>query len=171
MDTLSDAELQQINGRTPFSATQGRHTFGTASAEMGSMQPTSAAQWIDQNWKRLVVAPEDLDRWTTKDDDALRVAGVYFLWSGDTGLNYIGHSGDVLYRMVQHKWSRRIPFDTFSVIEIDPNPFEYGLCAPTLEKSYIEALEPPYNILRTGTGIRKMVKAIRKLWVPIESTT
>lgn len=127
---------------------------------------STPAQWLEENWPLLVIAPESLDRWSPGDSDAPHVGGVYFLWNG-TALEYVGCSGDVLYRVAQHVWSRRIKFDSFSVIEIDPEPHSFDLCAKVIEKSYIEALRPFRNILRTG-GNMQMAEAIRKLWVPIE---
>lgn len=63
----------------------------------------------------------------------------------------------MLYRLAQHRWAGRIAFDTFSVIEVDPSPFPFDLCAPPLERAYIEALEPPLNTLKAATTLRKMV--------------
>lgn len=135
---------------------------------MGSAEPRTAHEWIERNWPRLVVAPQDLPRWKPGDSDAPRSAGVYFLWAGETGLDYIGCSGDVLYRLAQHRWAGRIAFDSFSVIEVDPNPFPFDLCAPTIERAYIEALEPPLNTLKAATTLRTMVMEIRRAWVPTD---
>lgn len=117
--------------------------------------------WLAKNWKRYIILSDSQDLWEFGNEEAPRVSGVYFLWSGDLRLLYIGQSGDVLHRMNQHAWGRKIRFRYFSMIEMDMD------IAPIIELAYICALQPPHNNLFGPVrwdGHNRMARLIKRLW-------
>jgi hypothetical protein len=117
--------------------------------------------WLAARWKRYVRSIDALDMWHFGDPDAPMVEGVYFLWSAEFDLLYIGMSVDVPMRLIQHKHARRIPFAYFSVIEVDM------ASAPDVELAYICALTPPHN-KKFGPvrwfGHNRMSRLIARVW-------
>lgn len=130
-------------------------------------KPGSPAAWIDENWRRFVVAPADLRTWDRGDMTAPQLSGVYFLWAADGGLEYIGHSVDTHYRMNQHAWAERIPFVAYSALPVDCPDTVLEFALPCFEANYIKALMPPHNSRWSPAALssaKGMDEAIAAAW-------
>lgn len=72
---------------------------------------------------------------------------------------------NVQNRIAQHTWAGRIPFDGYSVIDVEDERVLFMLEA--IENAYIKALETPFNYRTKGLRMRnepEAVQAIRAAW-------
>jgi len=96
-----------------------------------------ATEWVTNNRASLVLSvPDILSRsFTFNVDSPVRFGGLYFKIR-DGEIVYVGQSGDIYWRLVQHDW-----FDETAVIQVDAR-----LPRLSLEAAYIAALLPPENV-------------------------
>lgn len=134
---------------------------GDAASGIGAGTPAWWCRYMAAEWRRYLVGADQPV--TAYPGDDLPREGVYFLWTADWGLEYIGISSGIEYRLLQHTRAGRV-FKYVGVIEI-----EDAWAREVVETAYIEALAPAGNGRRGYARFSKheeMVAAIRELWAP-----
>lgn len=117
--------------------------------------------WLDLVWRRYVVGPDHGQPYYSDSAALPGESGVYFLWSEDWALLYVGMSNEIRCRIANHVADRRIPFRYVIHIAVDTD------LAPYVEKAYIDALQPPYNRkydISHWDGHARMVRLIERIW-------
>lgn len=120
-------------------------------------------RWLDSNWRRYIIGPRVfLDSFWKFDSRDLPVfSGIYFLWSEDWRLLYIGKASCIYNRMVAHGKAGRIPAVYVTCFELE------SPVSPQIETAYIHALTPPYNVRyepKHWKHHERAEKLIRRLW-------
>jgi hypothetical protein len=117
--------------------------------------------WLDEVWRQYVIGPSHGDDYYCDSPALPHEAGVYFLWSEDWGLVYIGMTNSIARRSEQHRKEGRLRFRYVSFL-----PVEYDL-APYIEKVYIDALAPHGNRKFDWShwpGHARMVRLVERIW-------
>ena len=107
----------------------------------GDVRKTLSSKKEAERWAALTEEKLTLTRRISHDVNqiiALRQAGVYFLWK-DRKVVYVGHSNNVLQRVMQHAEKKR-----------DFNAWSVQSCAPEdmlrIERELIEKHKPALNV-------------------------
>lgn len=117
--------------------------------------------WMDGAWRMFVRPPYKLADRAYPSEAPPDRSGVYFLWTGETRLLYVGRATRMDARLLAHWKAKRVPFDSYSCL---PAP---ATLLPLIEAPYIEALDPCYNRkpeLSRWAGHARMTRLIARLW-------
>jgi hypothetical protein len=93
-------------------------------------------RYLAREWPGCLVGP-DMDVVPFLDSHPID-AGVYFAFSEDEQLLYIGQSLGIQYRMTQHYWGGK-RWATYGAVAVPVDLFR------PIETAYIHALTPPLN--------------------------